>query len=129
MYPTAHDRFGIADLFGWQNIVADRAGLTLEPRHRWTMTAQYLDLRLASASDSLYNTSGAPIVADATGRSGTQVGREFDAYSWYELNRHVNVGVGVGHLQGGEFLQRTVKGPNYNYPYFAINFKDNGKPR
>ena len=24
---------------------------------------------------------------------------------------------------------RQTKGPNYNYPYFALNFKDNGKSR
>jgi hypothetical protein len=129
MYPTAHDRFGIADLFGWQNIVSERAGLTIEPRHRWTVTGQYLDFWLASARDSLYNSSGGSIVRDSTGKSGTHIGQEYDAYTWYELNRHVNVGVGVGHLQGGEFLQRTTKGPNYNYPYFAINFKDDGKSR
>ena len=29
MYPTAHDRFGITDLFGWQNIEAVRAGATV----------------------------------------------------------------------------------------------------
>jgi Alginate export len=125
MYPTAHDRFGIADVFGWQNITSERVGLTIEPRHRWTVTGQYLDLWLASASDALYNTSGGVIVRDTTGRSGRHIGREYDAYTWYELNRHINVGVGVGHLQGGEFLQRTTKAPNYNYPYFAINFKDN----
>jgi hypothetical protein len=129
MYPTAHDRFGVADLFGWQNIIAARAGLTLELRHRWTVTGQYLDLWLASPYDALYNTSGGSIVADPSGKSGTHIGQEFDAYTWYELNRHVNVGLGIAHLEGGEFLQRTTKGPNYNYPYFAINFKDNGKPR
>ncbi|MBV9267033.1 MAG: alginate export family protein [Acidobacteriaceae bacterium] len=125
MYPTAHDRFGVSDLFGWQNIIAERAGLTIEPRHRWTLTGQYLDFWLDSATDSLYNTSGGSIVRDLTGRSGTHIGQEFDGYTWYELNRHVNVGVGIAHLQGGEFLQRTTKGPNYNYPYFALNFKDN----
>jgi hypothetical protein len=26
IYPTAHDRFGITDLFGWQNIETVRAG-------------------------------------------------------------------------------------------------------
>ncbi len=31
IYPTAHDRFGITDLFGWQNIEAVRAGATVEP--------------------------------------------------------------------------------------------------
>ena len=127
MYPTAHDRFGITDQFGWQNIVATRAGFTIEPRRRWTFTAQYLDFWLASATDSLYNTSGGSIVRDSTGKSGTHIGEEVDAYTWYELNRHLNVGVGVGHIFPGEFLAKTAKGPNYNYPYFAINFKDDGK--
>jgi hypothetical protein len=129
MYSTAHDRFGISDQFGWQNIVAERAGLTLEPHRRWSVTGQYLDFWLASANDALYNTSGAAIVRDTTGRSGKHIGEEVDAYTWYELNSHVNVGAGVGHLMGGEFLAKTTKAPNYNYPYFAINFKDNPKPR
>jgi hypothetical protein len=127
MYPTAHDRFGITDQFGWENIVAERAGLTVEPHRRWTVTGQYLDLWLASATDALYNTSGGTIVRDSTGKSGTHIGQEADIYTWCELTRHFNVGVGVGHLMGGQFLQKTEKGPNYNYPYFAINFKDDGK--
>ena len=65
------------------------------------------------------------MVQDTTGKSGTHIGQEYDAYTWYELNRHINVGMGVGHLQSGEFLQKTTRAPNYNYPYFAINFKDN----
>jgi hypothetical protein len=129
MYPTAHDRFGISDLFGWQNMVSERAGLTVEPRHRWTVTGQYLDLWLDQAKDALYNTSGGSILRDASGRWGRHIGQEYDAYTWYELNAHVNVGAGVGHLQGGEFLQHNSKGPNYNTPYFAINFKDNPSAR
>lgn len=129
MYPTAHDRFGITDQFGWQNIVTERAGITVEPRRRWTVTGQWLDLWLASASDALYNTSGGSMVRDATGRSGTHIGDEYDVYTWYKLNRHVNVGVGIGYLHGGEFLQNTERGPNYTSPYFAINFKDDGKAR
>jgi hypothetical protein len=129
MYPTAHDRFGITDQFGWQNIRAARAGITLEPRRRWTVTAQYLDFWLASATDALYNTSGGSIARDSTGRSGRHIGEEVDVYTWYEINRHVNLGFGLGHLLPGEFLARTTKGPAYNYPYFAINFKDDGKSK
>jgi hypothetical protein len=127
MYPTAHDRFGVADLFGWQNIKSYRGGFTLEPRRRWTVTAQYLDFWLASATDSLYNTSGGSIIRDTTGHSGNHVGEEFDVYTWFELNRHVNFGVGVGHFMPGSFVSDLTKGPTYNYPYFAINFKDDGK--
>jgi hypothetical protein len=129
MYPTAHDRFGVSDQFGWQNIVAGRAGLTVEPRRRWTVTAQYLDFWLASATDPLFNTSGGSIVRDAKGRAGTHIGEEFDVYTWFELNRHLNFGVGVAHLLPGSFLAANTKGPTYNYPYFAINFKDDGKSK
>jgi hypothetical protein len=127
MYPTAHDRFGITDQFGWQNISAARGGITLEPHQRWTVSAQYLNFSLAAAADGLYNTSGGLIVRDITGKSGTHVGEEFDFYSWYELNRHFNVGAGVGRILPGSFLTRTTTGPAFTYPYFAINFKDNGK--
>ena len=129
IYPTAHDRLGIADLFGWQNIISGRVGITVEPRHRWTVTGQYLDFWLASATDAAYNTSGGVILRDPSGRSGTHLGKEYDAYTWYELNRHLNLGVGVGHFQGGHFIDSVAKGTNYNYPYFAINFKDNPRGR
>jgi hypothetical protein len=126
MYPTAHDRFGISDQFGWQNIKAIRSGLTVEPHRRWTVTAQWLDFWLASATDALYNTSGGSIVRDAAGTDGTHIGQEVDAYTWYEINRHVNVGFGIGHILAGQFLHLTEKGPDFTYPYFALNFKDAG---
>ena len=124
MYPTAHDRFGISDQFGWQNIVAGRGGVTIEPHKRWTITGQYLDLWLASATDAVYNTSGSAIVRDATGKSGKHIGEEFDAYAWYEVNREVHIGAGIGHLMPGEFLAKTTKGGSYTYPYFTVEFLD-----
>ena len=54
------------------------------------------------------------------------IGDEFDVYTWFELNRHLNLGVGMGHLMPGTFVTTTTTGPTYTYPYFAINFKDNG---
>ncbi len=127
MYPTAHDRFGISDQFGWQNIVAARGGLTVEPRHRWTVTGQYLDFWLASSTDSLYNTSGGSIVRSATGAAGTHIGNEADAYTWFELNSHLNIGAGVAHLWSGRFLDQTTHRSGYTYPYIALNFKDLGQ--
>ncbi len=129
MYPTAHDRFGIADLFGWQNIVAWRAGGTLNPHRRLSFTAQYLDLWLASATDAAYNTSGGVILRDPTGRSGTHLGNEVDAYAWYEINRQVHVGAGFGYLLPGEFINKLSKGAAYTYPYFVIEMFDGKRVR
>ena len=124
MYPTAHDRFGISDQFGWQNIVAGRVGGTLQPFNRWSVTAQYLDFWLASRTDGIYNTSGGLIARDTTGKAPSHIGTEFDIYTWYEINREVHAGVGVGHLMPGAFLASVTKGAPYTYPYFAIEFLD-----
>jgi hypothetical protein len=126
IYPTAHDRFGISDLFGWQNIEAVRAGATVEPHRRLTFTVQGLDFWAASALDSIYNTSGSSIVFNKTDH-GRHVGAEIDSYSWYELNKHFNVGGGVGAFGGGQFLTNVSTNHSYTTYYFALNFKDNGK--
>jgi alginate export protein len=126
MYPTAHDRFGITDLFGWQNLQAVRAGATIEPHRRLTFTAQGLDFWAASALDSIYNTSGGSIAFNKTA-NGRHVGAEFDGYSWYELNRHFNLGGGAAYFGGGQFLTNVSTIHSYTYYYFALNFKDNGK--
>jgi hypothetical protein len=124
--PTAHDRFGITDLFGWQNIEAVRAGVTVEPHRRLTVTAQGLDFWAPSALDSIYNTSGSSIVLNKTAH-GHHVGAEIDGYSWYELNKHFNLGGGVGHFGGGQFLTNVTTSHSYTTYYIALNFKDNGK--
>ena len=126
IYPTTHDRFGITDLFGWQNIEAVRAGTTVEPHRRLTCTAQGLDFWAASALDSIYNISGSAIVNNKTNH-GRHVGAEIDGYSWYELNRHFNLGGGIGYFGGGQFLTNVTTSHSYTYYYFALNFKDNGK--
>jgi hypothetical protein len=124
--PTAHDRFGITDLFGWQNIESVRAGTTIEPHRRLTFTAQGLDFWAASALDSIYNTSGSSIVFNKTAH-GKHVGAEVDGYSWYELNKHFNLGGGGGYFGGGQFLTNVTTSHSYTTYYFALNFKDNGK--
>lgn len=130
MYPTAHDRFGVADLFGWQNIRAVRGGGTIMPHRRWTATGQYLDFWVASTADAVYNTSGGAIVHGRVPADiGSHLGQEFDVYSWYELNRHLNIGGGYGRFDAGAFLSHLTTGHVYSYPYFAINFKDHGRTK
>lgn len=130
VYPTAHDRFGIVDLFGWQNIRAWRAGGTITPHRRWTVTAQYLDFWAASTNDAVYSTSGGAIVHGTVPSSvGSHLGQEGDVYTWYELNGHLNIGGGYGRFYAGTFLERLTTGHVYSYPYIAVNFKDHGRSK
>ena len=126
IYPTAHDRFGITDLFGWQNIESVRAGATVEPHRRLSFTVQGLDDWAADALDSIYNTSGGAIVTNKTDH-GRHLGAEIDGYSWYEINKHFNLGGGIGYFGGGQFLTNVTTSHSYTTYYFALNFKDNGK--
>jgi Alginate export len=126
IYPTAHDRLGIADLIGWQNLEAVRAGTTIEPHRRLTFTVQGLDFWAASALDSIYNSSGSSIAFNKTDH-GRHVGAEIDGYSWYELNKHFNLGGGAAYFGGGQFLTNVTTSHSYTYYYLALNFKDNGK--
>jgi hypothetical protein len=130
LYPTAHDRFGIVDLFGWQNIRAVRGGATVMPHRRWTVTGQYLDFWAASTADAVYNTSGGAIVHGTVAPgTGSHLGQEFDVYSWYELNSHLNIGGGYGRFDTGAFLSQITTGHMYSYPYFSVTFKDHGPKR
>jgi hypothetical protein len=126
IYSTSHDRFGITDILGWQNIQAFRVGGTVSPHLRWTVTAQFLDFRLAQQNDALYNNSGNS-VGHGNPIYGKHIGDEADVYSWYEINRHLNFGAGYGHLAAGDFLRRLTGIPSYSNFYVAINFKDNGQ--
>jgi hypothetical protein len=70
--------------------------ITIEPRHRWTVTAQWLDFWLASPrTRSTTHPAGRSfaIRREITGHISV---RKATFTTWYELNRHVNVGVGVG---------------------------------
>jgi len=128
IYPTAHDRFGILDLFGWQNIQSWRSGATISPHRRWTITAQYLNFWVATANDAAYNSSGGVLAYNSgSARFGTHLGEEADVYTWYELNRHLNIGLGYGYFGSGSFLGHITTAHGYSSPYIAINFKDHGR--
>jgi len=126
IYPTTHDRFGITDILGWQNIQSYRVGGTVSPHVRLTFTAQYLDFHRAQQNDELYNNTGTAI-GHGIAAYGKHIGDEADVYSWYEINRHFNIGAGYGHLGAGSFLQHLAGIPAYSNFYVALNFKDNGQ--
>jgi hypothetical protein len=126
VYSTTHDRFGIADVFGWQNIWAIRGGGTIRPRSRLTLTMQYINLNVAAAHDAVYSNSGS-VIGVASPAFGKRIGGEGDVYSWYEINRHFNLGGGYSWLRSGNLLRQITGASSYSSYFFAFNFKDNGK--
>ena len=122
IYPSSHDKLGLADQIGWRNNKTARLGLDLRPTKKWALNVSGYDFWLANAHDSLYPTRGSVVAKDLTGKSGTHVGEEFDAQVIYKPTLQIQAGAGVGHLFAGEFLDKTTKGRDYTYPYILLDY-------
>ena len=122
LYPTGHDKYGLADQVGWRNIKDLRAGITVKPRNNWTAALTYNDWYLASRFDALYNAASAAIARSPNGAAGTHVGQELDAQATWKIAKPLQAGMGFGHIFPGEFLKKTTPGKAYNFPYLMFTY-------
>ncbi|MES1262622.1 MAG: alginate export family protein, partial [Acidobacteriota bacterium] len=123
LYPTAHDKYGLADQVGWKNIKDLHMGVETKPRKNWTATLEYNDWYLADPHDALYNTSSTAIARSTTGTAGTHVGQELDLTATWIVFSALQTGAGIGHLFPGEFLRKTTPGYSYTYPYVMLTYR------
>jgi len=122
LYPTAHDKYGLADQVGWKNIHHLRAGVDWKPSAKFGFGTKFNAYWLADAHDGLYNTSSTLLVRDTTGTAGRFVGTELDATALWSPVKNAQVGAGFAHLFPGSFLKRTTPGHAYTAPYVFLNY-------
>src|SRR4029453_19637670 len=79
LYPTGHDKLGLADQIGWRNIHHIREGVEVTPIKATPISLNYHSWWLASATDGLYSASGALLVPRVPGgAASTPLGQEID---------------------------------------------------
>lgn len=122
IYPTAHDKYGLADQVGWRNIHHSRLGVEFKPRPKWLLTGNYHSWWLASPRDGLYNAAGALVVRRVDGSAGRHVGQELDVQAVYTLSPQIQVSGGYAHLFPGTFLKHVTPGKAYRFPYLMISY-------
>jgi len=122
LYPTGHDKMGLADQVGWKNIHDLRAGVELKATSKLTVSGSYHSWWLASPKDALYNAAGAAIVKDATGASGHHVGQEADIQMTYALKSTTSIGGGYANIFPGTFLKNATPGKQYRIPYLMLTY-------
>jgi len=122
LYPTGHDKFGLADQVGWRNIEHLRVGVELKPKTKWQLASSVHDYWLASATDGLYAASGARIARSVTGTAGTHVGREIDVQTAFVYSAQLQIAGGYAYLAPGEFLKKTTAGHGYSYPFVMATY-------
>jgi hypothetical protein len=122
LYPTGHDKLGLADQVGWRNIEHIRGGVEIKPQAQWSLAGSYHSFWLASATDALYTASGAAVTRSANGSAGRHVGQELDAQAIYTYSPQLQIGGGYAHVIPGEFLDITTPGRAYNYSYLMVTY-------
>jgi len=122
LYPTSHEKTGLADQVGWQNINHIATGFDVAPRKRLLVRAMIRSWRLSQARDGVYLTNGSLVYRDSTGATGKHVGEECDIVAVYTFAPHY-VSAGFGHLFPGEFLRRFSNGAGLNYVYLNVGYR------
>ena len=122
LYPTPHDKYGLANQIGWKNIHHLRLGPEFKPHAKWIISANYHSWWLANTSDALYNAVGNPVVRLTSGTPGRHVGQEIDGQAFFTLNKQVAIAGGFAHIFPGEFLRAATPGKSYNFPYVMLTY-------
>jgi hypothetical protein len=120
LYPTGHDKLGLADQVGWKNIHDLRTGVEYKPTPKLSTALFYHSWWLASPKDALYNAAGNAIVRVAAGTAGRHVGHEASIQMGYSLNATTSIGAGYANIFPGTFLKNATPGKQYRTPYLML---------
>jgi hypothetical protein len=122
IFPSTHDKLGLADQFGWRNIQDLRFGQDWHIARKWSAATSFHDFWLANAHDALYPTRGSNIAQSVTGVDGTHVAEELDIQAIFTPTRQTQIDFGLGHVIPAEFLKKATQGVAYTYPYMQIEY-------
>ena len=122
LYPTAHDKYGLADQVGWRNIHHVRTGVELTPFKATPIVVNFHEYWLAERRDALYAASGAALARVADGARSRRVGREIDVQISRPLFPQLALTAGYSHLIPGAFLREATPGRSYSGPFVMVTY-------
>ena len=123
LYPTPHDKYGLADQVGWRNIHHVRAGSSSRRSKDAPITANYHSWWLAETRDGLYSASGALLARVAGGRRDRRTSaRSSTCRSRAPLTPQLQLAGGYAHIFPGAFLKQATPGASYSYPYVMVTY-------
>ena len=122
LYPTAHDKYGLADQVGWRNIHDVRIGVEVTPFKATPIAVNYHSYWLAEKRDALYAASGAPLARIAAGAASARIGQELDVQVSRPLVAQLALTAGYAHLFAGPFLKQATPGASYSGPFAMVTY-------
>jgi len=122
LYPTPHDKYGLADQIGWKNVHHARAGFEITPFKGFPVTTNYHSWWLAEEKDAIYNAGNAVVARVAAGALDRHVGQEIDFQVSRALTPQIQAAAGYAHIVPGAFLKEATPGASYSHPYVMVTY-------
>jgi len=122
LYPTPHDKYGLADQIGWKNVHHARAGFEITPFKGFPVTTNYHSWWLAEEKDAIYNAGSTSLARVATGAADRHVGQEIDFQVSRALTPQIQAAAGYAHIVPGAFLKEATPGASYSHPYVMVTY-------
>ena len=94
LYPTGHDKLGLADQVGWRNVHHLREGFEFSPIKATPISLNYHSWWLAEKVDGLYAASGALLARVPGGAADSHVGQELDVQVSRALTPQIQLAAG-----------------------------------
>jgi hypothetical protein len=122
LYPTGHDKLGLADQVGWRNVHHLREGFEFSPIKATPISLNYHSWWLAEKTDALYAASGALLARVPGGAADSHVGQELDVQVSRALTPQIQLAAGYAHMFTGAFLEQATPGASYSAPYVMVTY-------
>jgi hypothetical protein len=122
LYPTPHDKYGLADQIGWKNIHHFRTGLEVRPHATLSLAGGYHSFWVARTTDALY-TAGSAVLARLPAEAAhlsRHVGQELDVQATFTPSPRIQLHGGYAHIFTGAFLKASTPGRSYSAPYVMV---------
>lgn len=105
------------DYIVYENIQTPKLRLELTPTEKLRVDLGYSWYSLASGRDRF---NGAK-ASDPTGRSGDEIGHEFDIRARWQLTKKLELIAGYAHFTAGDFTQNAVRPGGTDFAYLEFN--------
>lgn len=122
LYPTGHDKLGLADQVGWRNVHHLREGFEFAPIKDTPLSVNYHSWWLAQRRDGLYSAGGALLARVASGAESRHVGQEIDLQVSRSVTPQFQLAAGYAHIFTGAFLKQATPGASYSHPFVMATY-------
>jgi hypothetical protein len=113
--------FNQAALLGPSNVMNLQPTLSFTPMEKLQLTLGYGFLWRATTADAVYTGAGVP-VAGTAGQPGRFTGRQFSIDLAWQLDRHIEIGLGYVHFDPASVL-KMAGGRDVDFTYLSAAYK------